>query len=1751
MGPQRRSLGWSRSQWSCLLLLAFFETVCTKVGISEGVNPGKPAPSPRVGSAARFMSTPFSALGKAAAVPPADLDLRLRATPDYPPPENHSDSAPSPGWQESEKSRGAKEKVRDSEGTITVLGSPIKFDPDELDFQDQPLGIPIIRKVLVQNLNDKSSIQMLSISGNTVHFHCSFFTEKVIPPSGNTTFDVVFLGRENGAVENTLYIHTSAGSFRFLVKASGTPNPYRLKPFVGVKVPINSSYSPVIQMHNPHPVPIQVLEMFSFGGDLHLELPSGDTEGPQALWEIPPYQTKPVMKAFFVARNENNHTSYIRIKTNTTEAQFLYLPMEIEVSSQPGIYCPLELIDFGLLPSRGPGRTIQLMVLNSGSKPISIQSVIATPVTDAMTIDFTASKALPNTALPTVVAEVTFDPSLVTSQGVHSGKIVIKSKNSQFKVTIPYRAEILNGEIEVNDQCTHFHLKYERDEQDRVIENPEPLEIHRNLSVTNRFLIPVVIHDLTLPPEAEKFFTLSPFQPIILKPGQTIDLAEMGLKKFAWRNRILDSHILLHTNISNMEIPLFCYHGQVTPFFPGSPSQDLLDFGTLGMLEKRDIYFTIINKNPVSVMLRGWGSNQTGSLVELMGVDVGTEAQILQRANFSGMARQLIIEPGHFMVFRIGIHTKKQEGTINATVFVETDHDALDVFFRYTVAKGSLSTVPYDLAFEPAFPGKVAKLNLTLSSTFAQEMKVTSVVSVPPDPRIKFQLNQTQGGKISLGDKNYIGQVTFDPGSECREKTECYSGFSIKSKAGKEWYQGAALHNPDLAESDFRLVERLQATYAKAVSPSSRINLTLNLDTDQVRGFLFRAKVDLILPRVLSLPEIHFPLTQVGNSSFKEFILTNPSHEEVYYHLVPLQVYPNGHLQASRIRRDGARTYTESDHATFKIVSVIEISSKEPLRSFGDDLENKLGRPLHPETKGFILKAAQRAKVKLKFQPSATGENTQAILVRNNLTGVEVMDFTANSVLGSLQFGNWRMGDRQDTLEPGSSLRFEMKEKHLKDCLPDSKRPLHQDPLLSVKRSFKVKNTGMTPLFIQGFDVEDQPCQAYGFRVLNCESFSLKPEEQKDIVVAFTPDFTLSKVSRTLSVHSTLSPPHKTLNFTMEATIPHHMLALCSRALPRPTLEGYLYVVVNMAMACFGLMIFLVGCYDSERIVKTSIFSRNLLPCPSVGREDARPPANAKVVLWPLEQVFGLVGHVLPSRTAEVDESSEIDPETKTRPGEKVRKASLVSALPAQTPKPPTPTNQSRKAKKQQRNSTLKKKNFSQVNNNFEDVETSSTATECSNGDQDDRHELANHTSKLPAAVPTPGGKGITTNKRTPPDLMNFTTQKEMLELQNMSTAKVQHAPFSKGTKSKIQPSHKKTKEEGLSQPNPPPEPSAVIKKKVKAAGKVSGPMVDKNHTKRAVEKISQDEARRESQKNPGSKGAKESLKAEPCHGPYPVGQSEKSVKMTSSESSVSLPTSPCSDGGEGAPSKQPSFFSNDVAHHNSLIKQTQKPKVTPIGKILPEPKKTENLGAQFGPIGAKPMRKSTWSDSPAEARPTPIDPHIYVQPREKPRGPLIPQRGAGEFAAALAPLQRSASSSAYQGRNSLDVGVLQPPLAPQHGSPTRTLMQDLQAERRQRTEEFLRSTNMEWPGFEQFQTDYISTLWDAPPDQPQREVLPMPGPSNWGANPPSSDVVWPSAAYGISVNPAVAPGLAAAPMASLPASPPAQTKEEWRRNLE
>ena len=52
------------------------------------------------------------------------------------------------------------------------------------------------------------------------------------------------------------------------------------------------------------------------------------------------------------------------------------VPVEVEVNSEPGLYCPHDSLHFGLLTPHDPPATLTLMLLNSAHKHIHIQVCI-------------------------------------------------------------------------------------------------------------------------------------------------------------------------------------------------------------------------------------------------------------------------------------------------------------------------------------------------------------------------------------------------------------------------------------------------------------------------------------------------------------------------------------------------------------------------------------------------------------------------------------------------------------------------------------------------------------------------------------------------------------------------------------------------------------------------------------------------------------------------------------------------------------------------------------------------------------------------------------------------------------------------------------------------------------------------------------------------------------------------------------------------------------------------------------------------------------------------------------------------------------------------------------------------------------------------------------------------------------------------------------------------------------------------------
>lgn len=58
-----------------------------------------------------------------------------------------------------------------------------------------------------------------------------------------------------------------------------------------------------------------------------------------------------------------------------------------------------------------------------------------------------------------------------------------------------------------------------------------------------------------------------------------------------------------------------------------------------------------------------------------------------------------------------------------------------------------------------------------------------------------------------------------------------------------------------------------------------------------------------------------------------------------------------------------------------------------------------------------------------------------------------------------------------------------------------------REPNFTLKRTFKVENTGQLPIHIETIEVSGYSCEGYGFKVINCQEFALSANASKDIVI--------------------------------------------------------------------------------------------------------------------------------------------------------------------------------------------------------------------------------------------------------------------------------------------------------------------------------------------------------------------------------------------------------------------------------------------------------------------------------------------------------------------------------------------------------------------------------------------------------------------------------------------------------------------------
>ena len=87
--------------------------------------------------------------------------------------------------------------------------------------------------------------------------------------------------------------------------------------------------------------------MYSSGSDLHLDLlGNNNNDSISKLWEIPPYETKAIMKATYFSKEEGIAVRFIRIVIGppAPNTDVLILPFEMVVSKSKLFLCSIVLL---------------------------------------------------------------------------------------------------------------------------------------------------------------------------------------------------------------------------------------------------------------------------------------------------------------------------------------------------------------------------------------------------------------------------------------------------------------------------------------------------------------------------------------------------------------------------------------------------------------------------------------------------------------------------------------------------------------------------------------------------------------------------------------------------------------------------------------------------------------------------------------------------------------------------------------------------------------------------------------------------------------------------------------------------------------------------------------------------------------------------------------------------------------------------------------------------------------------------------------------------------------------------------------------------------------------------------------------------------------------------------------------------------------------------------------------------------------
>ncbi|KAM9857591.1 transmembrane protein 131-like isoform 2-T2 [Aulostomus maculatus] len=399
--------------------------------------------------------------------------------------------------------------------------------------------------------------------------------------------------------------------------------------------------------------------------------------------------------------------------------------------------------------------------------------------------------------------------------------------------------------------------------------------------------------------------------------------------------------------------------------------------------------------------------------------------------------------------------------------------------------------------------------------------------SLPTNHMFTLSLDTKHGAALHiplyLHSSSSKGEVVFETERECGRTCP----LRLSETARSEWQRSLL---PDFSPSSWAVDNKLAAELCSRWQK----------DKDKLPCRWPRLPVETSSP-------LDFGATPVNESRVKTFMLKNPSSSVVSVEIQIISQYP-APLGALDLLTKWFNISPLSVNISTSEFSLLTTPPKAS-ENVGDLIGGGVLR--------LLLQPWEAREVVVVFTPSEHKPTTTILIIRNNLTVFDMVTVKGHGAKELLRVGGKLPG-------PGASLRFNVPQSTLMECR-DGMRT--NKPPFAIRKSFKVENAGELSVTVMSMNINGYKCQGFGFEVLQCGSFSLEHNTSSEITIAFTPDFTSSWVIRDLLL---VTSRGTSFPFTLNVTLPHHMLPLCAQVVPGPSWEETFWMV-TLIFTCFSL----------------------------------------------------------------------------------------------------------------------------------------------------------------------------------------------------------------------------------------------------------------------------------------------------------------------------------------------------------------------------------------------------------------------------------------------------------------------------------------------------------------------------------------------------------------------------------------------------